>query len=152
MLIWIMFRMPTNNLKCGSCLRMAVRSLPLRWVSTSLMFLASSRVLDRKYRDIIIQNPARKKLIENPFLPVICSRIRPAKTALTAASRLAAEPWVPKNIPCRRGGITLLIMLCQAVAVNPPPNPCQIRTIYVNVKAIRTSNLGKKKAISPKKK
>lgn len=61
-------------------------------------------------------------------------RTIPASIAVKPANKLTAEDWTPKNVPYVLTGMILAIKLCQAVAVRPPPNPCQISSKKVNIK------------------
>ena len=80
------------------------------------------------------------------------SRIIPARIALTLANNDAAADWNPKNKPHRSPGMIFPTILCQAVAVNPPPNPCHTSIPKESPKAICGPIFGKNQAITARPK
>ncbi|HBY96689.1 MAG TPA: hypothetical protein DEP84_22545 [Chloroflexi bacterium] len=112
-----------------------------------------SRVFPRKIHEIVIAMVASRKQRLKSSGESSLSRRTPATMALPLAKRFAAADWVPKKLPRRSTGMILPSMLCQAVAVKPPPSPCQINRPKVRSNASSRPRTGRNQATtaSPRK-
>ena len=143
-----------NQLKFLSRLRTFFASSQ-KWVfSSGMTFSVSSgsRVAARANQLKAKKMLAMKKQTAKSQGEARALRRYPAPMADPLMKRFASPACIPKKVPRESGGMILEIIEVQALAVKPPPNPCQISSSMVRMSPafVPISGINKAMTANPK--